>query len=215
MGAEFVYRIVRSARRTVSVTVRENDVVVRAPLGMSDAKISSFVGEHAGWIEKQLSRFSCSAERFGAVRAGKSALVDGKEVPLFCGAERNALTQDGIFLKDLRSMQSLFMKEKAFLLVEKTAAISRTAGLYPEDVSVRDFKARWGSCDARGAVKLNWRLSMLPYGLQKYVIVHELCHLAHLDHSPAFWAEVGRHITDWHKRKKMLKDYSFLTLLYR
>ena len=88
-------------------------------------------------------------------------------------------------------------------------------GLHPREVKASNAKARWGSCDAEHAIKLNWRLSMLPTDLQEYVIVHELCHIAHLDHSPAFWREVEKVLPDQAARKKRLKEFSFLTLLYR
>ena len=104
---------------------------------------------------------------------------------------------------------------RSFLLVEKTALLARTVGGCPEDVSVRDFKARWGCCDANKRIRLNWRLSMLPPDLQDYVLVHELCHLKHMNHSSAFWAEVKKILPDYASRKKRLKEYAFLTLLYR
>ena len=82
-------------------------------------------------------------------------------------------------------------------------------------MKLRDFKARWGSCDAKGVVSLNWRLTMLPLPLRDYVLVHELCHRRHLDHSPAFWAEVARFCPDYAHLRGELRAYSFLTLLYR
>lgn len=188
---------------------------MRAPSAMPAEKIDAFVSEHAGWIRKQFTAYERRAERFSSVREGQTILLDGKEYPLVCGTARNSEKGGTVCLKNMRGAQAFFIKTRAFLLVEKTAALSRRAGLYPEDVSVRDFKARWGSCDAQKRIKLNWRLLMLPPELQEYVIAHELCHIAHLDHSPAFWAEVAKIIPDFAKRKRALKEYSFLTLLYR
>lgn len=188
---------------------------MRAPSAMPAEKIDAFVSEHAGWIRKQFTAYERRAERFSSVREGQTILLDGKEYPLVCGVARNSEKGGTVCLKNMRGAQAFFTKTRAFLLVEKTAALSRRAGLYPEDVSVRDFKARWGSCDAQGNIKLNWRLLMLPPALREYVIVHELCHLKHLDHSAAFWAEVERCIPGYKARRKALKEYSFLTLLYR
>jgi len=65
-------------------------------------------------------------------------------------------------------------------------------GARPEAISVRDPRTRWGSCSARGAVSFSWRLMMAPARVAEYVVVHELAHLVHLDHSPAFWDLVDR-----------------------
>ena len=122
---------------------------MRAPSAMPAEKIDAFVSEHAGWIRKQFTAYERRAERFSSVREGQTILLDGKECPLVCGTARNSEKGGTVCLKNMRGAQAFFTKTRAFLLVEKTAALSRRAGLYPEDVSVRDFKARWGSCDAQ------------------------------------------------------------------
>lgn len=63
-------------------------------------------------------------------------------------------------------------------------------------ISVRDPSTRWGSCSARGSLSFSWRLMMAPARVAEYVVVHELAHLVHMDHSPAFWAVVARAAPD-------------------
>ena len=215
MHKDVAYSVERGRRKTISVTVREGSVVVRAPFGMQDEKIAAFVGAHEGWIRAKLARFAASAEKFADVRAGRAVLFRGRAYPVVFGGAENE-EKDGVFyLKRAESVRAYFEKEYFFLLAEKTAVWARAVGRMPEDVSARDFKSRWGCCDARRRIRLHWRLVMLPEDLCDYVIVHELCHLLHLDHSPSFWAEVARVLPDQAARKKRLKEYSFLTLLYR
>lgn len=85
----------------------------------------------------------------------------------------------------------------------------------PEDLQVRDFKAKWGSCDSRGLIKINWRILFLRPPLREYILVHELCHLKFLNHSADFWAEVEQFCPSYRKLRKELKDMAFLTELYR
>lgn len=209
------YTVVRSARRTLSVTVRDGAVAVRAPYGMTDERIASFIESQRQWVLRQLARCARVSETFKAVREGRSILLFGKEKALVLGGAKNGETEETIVLKSLSAAKPYYMKTRAFLLVEKTAVLSVATGLHAEDVTVRDFKSRWGCCGADKKIRLNWRLLMLPVSLQEYVIVHELCHLVHIDHSALFWKEVEKFIPDYKTRRKQLKDYAFLTLMYR
>ena len=84
-------------------------------------------------------------------------------------------------------------------------AISRSSGLPYRRVSIRRQRARWGSCSAQAAISLNAALLFLPYHLTRYVLVHELCHTVHLNHSERFWALVGRHYPNYRAAEKELR----------
>jgi predicted metal-dependent hydrolase len=79
-------------------------------------------------------------------------------------------------------------------------------GAAPRRVIVKDQRRRWGSCGADGTVRFNWRLVMAEPALIDLVVVHELAHLKHRNHSPAFWAEVTRHIPDLAARRRRLRQ---------
>ena len=74
----------------------------------------------------------------------------------------------------------------------------------PARLAIRGQRTRWGSCTSRGTVSLNWRLVLLPSRLADYVIVHELCHLRHMNHSRRFWSLVASVIPDWAERRSEL-----------
>lgn len=73
-------------------------------------------------------------------------------------------------------------------------------------VRIRNQKRRWGSCSHTGNLRFNWRLAMLEPALTEYVVVHELCHLTHMNHSPDFWALVARHLPDVKERRRRLRE---------
>ena len=77
-------------------------------------------------------------------------------------------------------------------------------------VSVRNQKSRWGSCSRRGTISLNWRLIQSPAFVQDYIILHELCHLRHMNHSRRFWREVERVCPDFEAAERWLKQHSAL-----
>ena len=78
--------------------------------------------------------------------------------------------------------------------------------LHPTRVSIRSQRTRWGSCSTRGAISLNWRLLLLPTDLSDYVLVHELCHLRHMNHSLRFWDLVATQVPDHKLRRKRLQN---------
>jgi len=75
-------------------------------------------------------------------------------------------------------------------LPRELLALAARLGLPVSRVSVRNQRARWGSCGRDGHITLNWRLVVMPDWVREYVLVHELMHLERLDHSPAYWARV-------------------------
>lgn len=207
------YRIFRSRRRTLTITVSEGKVVVRAPLGASDELVGRFVAEKEGWILKKIEEQT--GGEFADVMEGKTLLDDGVRKPVKYGAARSEEKGGEFFLKNEKAVRLFFEGTRCLFLPDEVFELSRRTGMMPADVSVRDFKARWGCCDADGRIRLNWRLVMLPPALREYVLIHELCHLKEMNHSAAFWKLVGKHCGDYRQRRRLLKKYSFLTRMYR
>lgn len=92
-------------------------------------------------------------------------------------------------------------------LTERVKRYASTLGVTVGRVTIRRQKTRWGSCSSKGNLNLNCLLMLCPPEVRDYVVVHELCHRKHMNHSPAFWAEVGRHMPDYDRRRKWLKEY--------
>lgn len=78
----------------------------------------------------------------------------------------------------------------------------------PKKIRIRPFKGQWGSCHPNGTVKLNFNLVFTPPETLEYVLVHELAHLKHMNHSRDFWKHVGELLPDYKKRQKLLKNFS-------
>jgi len=91
-------------------------------------------------------------------------------------------------------------------LPELVASWAPAVGVKPSRIQIRQQRTRWGSCSARGTISLNAQLMLLEPELRDYVIVHELCHLAHHNHGPHFWATVERVLPDYRTRRARLKE---------
>ncbi len=208
----FPYKLIRSRRRTLSVTVADGEVTVRAPLRMSEGTVRRFLESKRAWIERHIARRDPS---FDAVRGSFAILCGGEQYPVRFGAAQNGEKDGAFYFKDAASVRAYFIRTRGAQLLEEAELLAAQFGRMPAHILLRDFKARWGSCDANGTVKLNWRLLMLPPQLRRYVILHELCHMKFLDHSAAFWAELERCLPGCRALRKELRRYAFLPSLYR
>lgn len=90
-------------------------------------------------------------------------------------------------------------------IIERVAHWSQKLHLQPRAVLLRDPECRWGSCDASGTLRFSWRIIQAPLALIDYVVVHELLHLQHRDHTPAFWAAIGRVLSDYEMSRMRLR----------
>ena len=79
-------------------------------------------------------------------------------------------------------------------------------GLVPAGIKITSARTRFGSCSGKNSICFSWRLMLYPPEAIDYVIVHELAHIRHHDHSPAFYALIEQHLPDWKVRMKLLKE---------
>ncbi len=92
------------------------------------------------------------------------------------------------------------------LLVERTRYWANWYGVNFERVSIKRASTRWGSCSTKGNINLHYKLFFLPEDFREYVVVHEVCHLLHMNHSQAFWKEVERAVPNWRSIKRKMKQ---------
>ena len=104
----------------------------------------------------------------------------------------------------------------ALVIPERVAHFAPLVGVDYGSITIRSQKTRWGSCSSKGNLNFNCLLLLAPPEVLDYVVVHELCHRKQMNHSPRFWAEVGRVLPDYKIRVKWLKENgSRLMLLLR
>lgn len=101
-------------------------------------------------------------------------------------------------------LEDWFRQQAAQRLPDRLYELARSLDVEPSRVQIRAQKCRWGSCSSAGDISLNWRLVLLPLSLADYVLVHELCHLRHMDHSRDFWRLVASLIPDYRSRRERI-----------
>ena len=95
-------------------------------------------------------------------------------------------------------------------LQQRTRALAKELGVQPPPVAVQAYRGRWGSCTSDGRITYNWKIIVAPPEIVDYVVVHELCHLLELNHSPAYWDLVRRVMPDYRDARKWLRENGHL-----
>lgn len=112
-----------------------------------------------------------------------------------------------------RYIEKWYRQRATDYLTQRTQQLCKPLMRCPSSIQVRSYKRRWGSCNAKGDIKYNWQLIMAPVEVIDYVIIHELCHLYHLNHSPLFWQLVADTLPDYQQHQQWLKQHGHLLAL--
>ncbi len=200
------YNLIREKRKTISLRVSSSgDIVVKAPLKATTAVIEDFITSKSHWIEKQ-------QKRVNNIQAFRNEFDFNSYIYLL-GQKYNFADIDLSLLMQGNKKGKLiefYYSEAEKKLPKLAKEISERTNLTYKSLKLSNSRRMWGSYDRNGNMKLNWRLVILPKELIKYVVVHELCHGVHLNHSKAFWEEVRTYCPEYKTLKKQLDNYSFL-----
>ncbi|CBL47017.1 Protein of unknown function DUF45 [gamma proteobacterium HdN1] len=202
--------MVRSRRKTLAIHVkRESGVEVRAPLRASQAEIERFVISRAPWIEKHLLRFNAMPEFSGPdLHFGGHAWVLGEEwklAPLGNGSGDDQqielkLAWNASEADFQKALDQWYTREASAWFEQRHQYWRRRmAALDLPDsfVTVRKMRRRWGSARRSGKLVFNTALLKYPPECIDCVVVHELCHLVHFNHSPAFYRLMSEVMPEW------------------
>ncbi len=226
------YNIRRSERaKNTRIVVKADKIEVVAPPKVSDRKIKAFVEAQQDWIRAAVQRM---ADKANAVPGFSPAhYADGVNIP-FQGIQiplrvkpaailnirlrlhtdnslvinlPNGLTEqessERIRLALIRWMKHQ-ARQQAGILIEKHA---QRFALFPRGLRIKTQKSRWGSCGPNNDINLNWLLMLAPPAIMEYVVVHELCHIKHKNHSKDFWLLVAEHLPDYPQQRQWLKQH--------
>lgn len=211
---KYNYEVIRSQRKSISISVsNENKITVRCPWSMPVKKIEEYLDGKVKWLDKIVMRNAARLASNDDVIERRSIYFNGVKLPLII-SDKNRITSEAVYVKNFRDVEKLyvnFYSEKFYEMVEELAELTK---LKPNSVSIKKYKGRWGCCDGKNNLIFNYLLFMLPSNLQRYVIIHELCHILCHNHSPAFWKLVSDYLPDYKDLKKQLASFDFLTSVY-
>jgi len=217
------YGVVRSQRSTADVIIeRDGSVVVRAPKWADDELIEKMVLSKQFWIFRSLAEWrDLNATRvLRDYKNGEGFLYLGRSYRLLLVSDQKATLQlrDGRFTlrRDLVESGKMDSAREAFRdfyvergrrrIQDRIEYFAPKVGVTVGKLDIRELGNRWASCSPTGVLAFHWKCVMAPQTIIDYIVVHELCHLHHRDHTDAFWNEVDKILPDYGDRKGWLKE---------
>ena len=210
------YEIKRSKRKTIAIEVTEdNQVIVRAPVGISTEYINNLVQKKSDWINAKLKvRENREQPKEDVVyylgQAYHIKEVVGKEEGI------QLIDQEIVVTKSITNTTSTKELILNWLLLEAKREIFRSVEQYSKilnvtynRITIKDQKTRWGSCSSKGNLNFNFRLIMCPKKVLDYVVVHELAHRIEMNHSSSFWSIVSEVMPDYKLQKEWLRQNGY------
>jgi len=206
---DIAVQVIRSRRKTCEIRITpEGALQVRGPLRMAEKKMLALLEEKSDWIRSKLEviRKSASARQDRQFKSGDGYPYLGKAYPLHIVENANKarvtvvleateflITTPKHDAESIRiALEKWSRKQAAQILPERVRIHEARMGLKCMQVTVKDQKKRWGSCSSRGNINLNWRLVLMPPEVMDSVVIHELAHLVHPNHSAHYYQYLSR-----------------------
>lgn len=175
------YKVIYSKRKTIAIVInKDGEVTIRAPKIriFNKQEIENFVKSKESWIIKNLDKIN------------KNKKIQRKKII------------DGLSKKELE-----IKKEEARKIIsEKIYSFAKSYNFKFLKLRLSTAKTRWGSCSTTGTISINWHLIFAPEEVLNYVLIHELCHTKHHNHSKYFWNEVEKIIPNYKENRKWLRE---------
>lgn len=233
LGAcDVAYEFKRGKRRTIGLSVSSDGLSVSAPRWTPVGEVEALLHDKSAWV---LEKLQSARQRAGEMEQARIRWADGVEFDYLGERMRLVLdpahtfTQVGAMvepaaepggLATLRmglagnaqeaqirdAAQAWLMKRAKALFTERLDHFAPQLGVQYSKLRLSSAGTRWGSASADGSIRLNWRLIHLRLDMIDYVVVHELSHLHHMDHSPQFWDVVARVLPDHAQRRRALRE---------
>lgn len=216
-GQLLEYTLKRSARRkSIGMRVDRHGLTVAAPLRASLSSIHDILGQHAEWILAKLATRPTppSAEDLSDGTVVRLLGEPLQLVLLPAAKVRISLQQPELWLSMphpherehiAQALERWLRQQARSHFLSRMQALAPLMQVQPSKMLLSGARTRWGSCNSKGEIRLNWRLVQAPGHLIDYVIIHELAHLHEMNHSPRFWAHVAKLYPDYRAARAELR----------
>ena len=206
------YNVEYGNRKRLSIHIDPIGLItIKVPKNTNEEIVIGAIEQKSRWILNKLSEISKAREIFKTkeYHAKGKFFYLGKEYFLDQLIETSALGEEEL-KKSLKKFYSASCKK---IVGERIKIYEKQLGVKPKTIEIVESKSHWGSCSSDKKITFNYRLAMAPIDVIDYVIIHELCHLIHMNHDRSFWRRVGSVISDYKEKQAFLVKYGrYMTL---
>lgn len=222
-GNKIKYKLDIGKRKNLYIQIKNNEVIVKAPRHVSKSRIQKFIIEKEKWIlkvlekqknmEKNISKEYINGEEF--FYKGEKYILNikyGNKNEKIADIYGNELTvrikenQEDEKKQIEKQIDNFYFQMAEIELSESMERLTKLMNVMPESFRVKRLKRVWGNCSSKKVISLNYNLIKYSKKAMDYVVIHELSHLKHMNHSKDFWNMVGRYMSDYKIAEKELKN---------
>ncbi|HSI44131.1 MAG TPA: SprT family zinc-dependent metalloprotease [Methylotenera sp.] len=220
-GEQLDYQLERRQRRTVGLKITASGLVIHAPKRIAQSYLESLILQKSEWIRKKLAALTDNKIPAVQWEDNEQLLLFGNPISLSIRPDARSkaiVYEPGVLLLALpnpddttqvsRKVIQWYKKQALTDFSRRLEILSAKLGVPLPKLFLSNAKSRWGSCNSKKEIRLNWRLLQAPPHIINYVICHELAHLKEMNHSAKFWAVVGSIFPDYKTAEKELKAWS-------
>lgn len=213
-----MYTVIKQKRKTISLIIDEDlKVIVKAPYQLSNKQIDDFVNEHQLWIEKNRQIKQKQQQMNWLYTKKIRYLGEEKNIKIVNHPKKDSIqdinnslvveTKQPQDIAYIRQLMTCYLKQKMYeQCVALSDAYCKQLGCNYEKITIRKQKTRWGSCSSKGHLAYNVRLITAPKEVIAYVVLHEVMHLKHFNHSKLFWEEIEQVMPNYRQYRAYLKE---------
>lgn len=206
----FEFAIARSSRRrSISIEIRQAQVIIRAPVEVAQTVLIDFLHQKAAWVRAKITE----QQQVLATQIEPRSYLQGSDVPFMdetltlvlgrgpraavarVGQQLHLILSTRVRATDeaqIRQLLSRWYQQQALtILTRKTLELTGAMGLVCSQVTIKATRSKWGHCTSRGAIQYNWQILLAPEAIVDYLVAHEVSHLRHQNHSADFWSLVA------------------------
>ncbi|WP_318503836.1 SprT family zinc-dependent metalloprotease [Bacillus sp. T3] len=215
------FELIYKNRKTVGIYIDfYGNVEVQAPKGTSEEKVLSVIEEKWGLIKQRIKEMKdrLAGPKEVLYEQGERFLYLGKDYPILISEDKELKKDKVVFeqgtlyiyvkqfdKEQIQKALKRFYYQQCKRLVEKRIQYHQNQfKIKPRSIRISDSKTTWGTCDGLRQLTFNWKLAMAPLEVIDYVVVHEMCHMVHLNHDRSFWRLVGKIMPDYEQRESWL-----------
>ncbi len=180
-GTQISCELVRSGRKTVALEVSRDGVVrLRIPYQYPEKMALEFLERKRPWLFQAVEKVNQHQKKRKEAQAACPEITEAEE--------------------------QAYRRQAKAILTQKADVYAKKLGVTYEKLTVKDQKTRWGSCSAKGNLNFNWRIVLAPEPVTDYVVIHELAHRIHMNHSAAFYQTIEAIMPDYRRQEQWLKE---------